>query len=343
MTTATYCLERQVRSICPLYHFLNTEQECHRFLVGSSNCTAKNKIHLLEFQDETNTLECSVVWNHESEINGMWSSPSLSGKSLLATASTKSFQVLQVSENLLMEPKQILSLNKGITQALWDLEGLQNDLKIVQPQTISTLSLETDKIGAETTSYSIDCERIFHAALDPHHSFLCLLSCAGSGLQLVDFRSKQAIKMENTDNLHGFQGTLHVDFSTTKPNKILTCGHDGIVHIHEFRMNSKNIDVEHKRHIRAHEHTVRRALFNSFHDSLVLSGSSDQSLKLWDLDDVEKPNCIRQLGCLGDTVMDIFWSSNGPWVFGGVSYNGRVMVDTVPSEKKMSILLEEQK
>ncbi|CCW72042.1 unnamed protein product [Phytomonas sp. Hart1] len=343
MATAIYCVESQVCSICPLYHFINTEQECHRFLVGTSNFTADNKIHLLEFQDETNTLECNVAWNHEFRISGIWNSPSLSGKSLVATASTNTFQILQIPENLLMEPEHILSIEKKITQALWDLEGLQTDLKIVEPQAVCTLSLESDKIGAETSFYRIGPDQILHTALDPHNSFLCLISCADSGLQLIDFRSKEVNKIENTDRLHGYQGALHVDFSSLKPNKILTCGHDGIVHTHDFRMNSKNTVLEHKRYIRAHDHAVRRAFFNPFHDDLVLTGGSDHCLKLWDLNDVEKPSCIRQLSYFEDSVMDICWSSNGPWVFAGASYNGKVIVDTVPNEKKMSILLEEQK
>lgn len=343
MTSAAYGLELQARALCPLYHPSNTAQDCHRFLVGTSSYSVENKIHLLEYHNETKTLECASVWSHKEEILGMWCSPSLSEKTLLATACPGSLRILQIGDNLMGGPKEVGRVNRQVDQVLWDLEGLQNEIRAVCGKAISTISLGGSKLGTETASHAASCDRIQHAVLDPHHASICLLACGTDGLQMVDYRQKRVTVVDDTRCLHGFDGVAGTDFSPTKPNEILTYGTDGIVLLHDLRMTSKTYNLAPITSVKAHEHAVHRALFNPFHDELILTGSADQSMKLWEVNKNQRAHCLRRLADFGDSVDEICWSSNGPWVFAGLSFHGKVLVDNVPSEKKMSILLEEQK
>lgn len=343
MTSTAYGLELQSRAICPLYHPSNTPQDCHRFLVGTCSYSVENKIHLLEYHDETKTLECTSVWSHKEELLGMWCSPSISERSLLATASSSTLRVLQMSDSLMGGPKEVCNVKQQVNQVLWDLEGLQNEIRVVRGNKLVTVTLEGGKMGPETASYTASCDQIERAALDPHHVFLCMLACGTDGVQLVDYRQKRVIPVDETRSLHGFSGVSGVDFSPSKPNEILTYGTDGLVLVHDLRMAAKSYSIAPLDRFKVHEHSVQRASFNPFHDELVLTSSADQTVKLWELNKNGSSVCIKQLSDFGDTVIDTCWSSNGPWVFAALSFNGKVLVDNVPSEKKMSILLEEKK
>jgi EARP and GARP complex-interacting protein 1 len=341
-STSAYGLDQQARSLCPLYHSSLSSQECHRFLIGTSSASTENKIHLLEYQDDTKSLECATVWTHNEPIAGLWCSPSLTSDSLLAVAGSQRLEVFRLSENLMNEPKCVVTLKRPYYRVLWDLDGLQNEFKAVQQNTLSTICLDSSKLGHETVIFSNEGGKIRCAALAPYDPTLCLLSCDEYGLQLVDLRTKKSSVFANTRNCHGFGYTTAMDFDRAKPGQFMSAGTDGYIYVHDIRYNT-SCCVATVREIKAHEHTIHGCLFNPFHDELVLSCSSDQTLKLWEMEQNSETKCHRRLADYGDSVVALCWSSTSPWVFAGLSYNGKVLVDSVPNEKKMSILLDEKK
>lgn len=282
------------------------------------------------------------MWPHRSEVYGMWCSPSMGEKSLIAVASLESLEILEVAKNLVSEPKKIWSTKLKIRQALWDLEGLQNEIKLVSGNRIVNVSLER-KAGAEVAANSVEAKAIISAALDPHHCSVCLAACGNDGIHLVDFRAKRASKVINSDFLHGFSSARGIDFNPTSPNQILSYGQDGQVLFHDIRFAARDVSLQPLSRLKAHEHAIGCALYNPFHSGLILSGGSDQCAKLWDTSDPSHPVVLRCLTDFGDTVVAACWSSNGPWAFAGISYNGKVLVDYVPNDKKMGILLGEKK
>ncbi|KAK7196557.1 WD domain, G-beta repeat [Novymonas esmeraldas] len=343
MSSATaYGLDGQARSLCPLYHPSLATQETHRFLVGTANSSAENKIHVIEYQDDVKSLECATVWSHSDPVMGLWCSPSLSAESLVAVASPQKLDILRVTDNLMNEPKRVATIKKRYSRVLWDLDGLQSDFKAVHQNTLATVSLSASKLGAETVNYTSPGGAIRCAAVAPYDPTLCLIACDTDGLLLVDLRSKRTSPFAETKYSHGFGYTSVIDFDRSKPGQFLSAGTDGCVYIHDIRYND-TCSLATVRHIKAHEHTVQSCLFNPFRDELVLSCSSDETLKLWDVEPGHDPKCIRRLADYGDSVVSLCWSSNSPWVFAGLSYNGKLLVDTVPNEKKMSILLDEKK
>lgn len=341
-SASAYGLDLQAKSLCPLYHSSLSSQECHRFLIGTASASTENKIHLLEYQDDTKSLECATVWSHNDPMTGLWCSPSMTSDSLLAVSGTQKLEVFRLAENLMNEPKCVVTLKKAYNRVLWDLDGLQNEFKAVQQNVLSTISLEGSKLGTETANFTAKHGNIRCAALAPYDPTLCLVSCDEDGLQLVDLRSKKSSPFANTKNCHGFGYTTAIDFDRAKPGQFMSAGTDGYVFVHDIRYNT-SCSVATVREIMAHEHTIHGCLFNPFHDELVLSCSSDQTLKLWDLEHEQEAKCLRRLADYGDSVVALCWSSTSPWVFAGLSYNGKLLVDSVPNEKKMSILLDEKK
>ncbi|CAJ1019983.1 WD domain, G-beta repeat, putative [Leishmania lindenbergi] len=340
-SASAYGVDGQARSLCPLYHPSLNSQEFHRFLIGTANLSAENKIHLIEYQDATKSLECAAVWPHNDPVMGLWCSPSLSADSLLAVSSLQQLEIFRISENVMSEPMCIVTVRKRYSLVLWDLDGLQSEFKAVHQNTLATISLSSSKLGLETVSYTSSEGSIRCAALAPYDPTLCLISC-DNGLQLIDLRSKKASSFAATKYSHGFGYSTAVDFDRLKPGQFLSAGTDGYVYIHDIRYNT-SCSLAMLQHMKAHEHTVQGCQFNSFRDELVLSCSSDQTLKLWDLEQNNEPKCLRRLADYGDSVVALCWSSNSPWVFAGLSFNGKLLVDTVPNEKKMSILLDEKK
>ncbi|KPA73297.1 hypothetical protein ABB37_09999 [Leptomonas pyrrhocoris] len=341
-SASAYGLDLQARSLCPLYHSSLNSQECHRFLIGTASASTENKIHLLEYQDDTKSLECATVWSHNEPISGLWCSPSLASEGLLAVSGVQKLEILRLSEDLVNEPKCVLALKKTYNRVLWDLDGLQNEFKAVQQSVISTISLDSSKLGNEVVNFTAKNGHIRCAALAPYDPTLCLLSCDKDGLQLVDFRTKKSSSFSNIKNCHGFGYTTALDFDRAKPGQFMSAGTDGYVYVHDIRYNT-SCSVATIRALKAHEHTIHGCLFNPFHDELVLSCSSDETLKLWDMEQDGEAKCLRHLADYGDSVVALCWSSTSPWVFAGLSYNGKLLVDTVPNEKKMSILLDERK
>lgn len=47
----------------------------------------------------------------------------------------------------------------------------------------------------------------------------------------------------------------------------------------------------------------------------------------------------KNLGCLGDSVMEVAWNFNSPWTYGGVCYGSSAYFDVVPESEKDKILL----
>ena len=109
--------------------------------------------------------------------------------------------------------------------------------------------------------------------------------------------------------------------------------------------------------------------YNSFHDQLLLTCSSDNRVVLSSIpslssepyrttildddtntkDDLNKSNEIRQVVDPDrvikvyedheDSVYMVEWSSVEPWIFASLSYDGRLVINKVPKEEKYKILL----
>eukprot|EP00796_Vickermania_ingenoplastis_P000998 gene1000-593_t len=335
MTSAVFELEHSARALCPRYKSSDVEQEaeCHKFLVGTCNYSGQNRIFTLEFNEETNSISHLSTWTHEEAIKHLSCSPSRT-TSLFSAVFLNSSSIYQIVDDM---EKEILSVSLPCNQILWDPEGSETSCVCVTSNALAVVSLESGQDGSFSYIYDAKDDNIRFGSLDPFHPYNCLLS-TNNQLCLIDTRAPGAA-LQYYHVTHGFGPLAAVDFSPVTPGRFLTAGSDGSVKIHDIRMNIDN-SLDTNFYIQAHDHTVQQAMFNPFHDELVLSCSSDQSLRLWELKNKYEKIPIQSLSDFHDTVTSLCWSGSGPWVFAGLSFSGKVVVDSVQNDIKMNILLE---
>ena len=154
-----------------------------------------------------------------------------------------------------------------------------------------------------------------------------------------------------------------LDFNPNKQYHLATAGDDGAVRFWDIRQTQLQLAAR-----ADHSHWVWTVRFNQFHDELVLTSSSDCHVVLACMasissephghlvDDEEEGNSPGDEGraddaaaVLEDGVIKVFedheesvyaaaWSSVDPWTFASISYDGRLVVNTVPRDIKFKIL-----
>lgn len=110
-----------------------------------------------------------------------------------------------------------------------------------------------------------------------------------------------------------------------------------------------------------HSHWVWNVRYNPFHDQLVLSTGTDSIANLWRVSsissaplltltdenvdgndgasDTDAPNVRVSRHEHGDSVYGAAWSSVDPWIYLTLSYDGKAVLNHVPSKEKYKILL----
>ena len=106
----------------------------------------------------------------------------------------------------------------------------------------------------------------------------------------------------------------------------------------------------------AHKHWATCALYNRFHDQLVLSCGTDYAVKLWraasvssappsvevddaELTDAEADGLVKAFEEHEQSVFAAAWSAADAWIFASLSLDGKVVINHVPPAEKYKILL----
>ncbi|CUG92196.1 WD40 repeat-containing protein, putative [Bodo saltans] len=211
------------------------------------------------------------------------------------------------------------------------------------------------------------------AANDPHHTSIVAVGAA-EGIFVADMREKKVVASAASQP-HAPRGQRWIEFSPSTANRLLTTGTDGTIQIWDLRMiakpsskpNSKAADesLGPITTLRGHQHYCLGASFHPFHDRLVLSWSSDHTTKLWDLErDAQAGQTHQQhhhnvsdadginrrivtsaektISEFGESVHSAAWSASGSWTYAAVAFHGKVLVDTVPNDTKMRVLMASQ-
>jgi WD40 repeat protein len=160
-----------------------------------------------------------------------------------------------------------------------------------------------------------------------------------------------------------------LDYNPNKPHQLATGGDDCAIKFWDLR----NTNAPILEHSNLHSHWVYQVQYNRFHDQLVLSSGSDNSVALSSISSVsslpigsttEDHNEVGKSappspspgfpptkpaledGALlhyenhEDAVYSLAWSNSDPWTFCSASYDGRVLISVVPNPIKYKIILE---
>ncbi|KAJ2359201.1 phosphatidylserine decarboxylase 1 [Coemansia erecta] len=189
--------------------------------------------------------------------------------------------------------------------------------------------------------------------------------CVRSWDMRADPRSQQTMAIE-----YAHSGKCRaLDYNPNLPYILATAGDDGSVRLWDARCPAAPL-----MEIANHTHWIYSVAFNPNHDQLLLSAGADglvnlesavsassarvvagmgessglesdaedQAASVRSQDDVlEKPNdgLVAQYDDHETSVYAARWSNADPWVFASLSFDGRLVINTVPQEEKYKILL----
>ncbi|KAJ1935493.1 phosphatidylserine decarboxylase 1 [Linderina macrospora] len=241
----------------------------------------------------------------------------------------------------------------GAGVSIWDLSGQTASMKTV----VSTARYSMDEIEA--------------MAWDPASSSQ-LATADGPSVRGWDTRSDTASSRPSFTVDYAHNGRVRaINYNPNMPHILATGGDDGCVRLWDTRsLAGPVIDIAH------HTHWVYSVEFNPNHDQLVLSAGADGLVNLESVvsvssaqavaeisdeqvaeiaggggpiddfdydegDEIGKPTdgLVAQFDDHETSVYAAHWSAADPWIFASLSFDGRMVINTVPREEKYKILL----
>lgn len=188
-----------------------------------------------------------------------------------------------------------------------------------------------------------------------HHQGQQFIALHENHVRAYDIRDTQHITW-SIEEAHG-QLIRDIDCNPNKQCHFVTGGDDGFIKIWDCRLPKEPVFVRND-----HAHWIWSVRFNTFHDQLILSSSSDCKVVLTCASSVSSeaveeqtptPTSHKEEGqrkFLADGLLQTFdqhedsvycveWSNVDPWIFASLSYDGRLLISKVPKQYKYQIIL----
>ena len=297
------------------------------FLLGTQSLNLSNKLLVLKYDDENLSLDLSHSFDFPQEI---WLlSNNLSNPSSLSIGTKSSLEICTYSETL--TPTCSFPLKSRPTSVAWD-----DSLFCTTSSDFLSLDLPSQSISPKLSLPNISVCRI-----DPHHKFL---TAVGYSSSFLIYDSRDSTTRYSISPAHGGQ-ILDIDFNPNNPYHLVSSGKDFAIKFWDMRKQGC------LKTLKEHTHYVWQVKYNAFHDQLLISASSDNSVALHrvvsassapvDESFFEKENdlMIMKVDSFEDSVYACTWSCGEAWHFASISYDGKVVIMAVPSEEKYKILL----
>ncbi|KAL1469436.1 hypothetical protein MTO96_025045 [Rhipicephalus appendiculatus] len=351
-----YGLELQSRSLAALA--AETETAC--FLVGTQSLKCDNQIHVLVYNEETNSLSKAVYIHSAGELWHLACSPTdktlfsscyneitKAGKCEMQAAIWKLPEVPSVGElsppddGLASLPRlekvthlDTLKYGTEVPRVLWEpTEGrklvslVNNNLLMFDLASAGTSATLTGCITVELKGNP----RLTCAAWNPHQSCTLVAAAVDTGIKAFDLRSMHPVSVEEQrTTIEGAHGQLvrELDFNPNRQYFLASCGDDCLAKFWDVRNPSEPAVT-----LSDHSHWVWSVRYNHFHDQLVLTSKQRLTGKC------EKDGVIATYEEHEDSVYAVHWSTADPWLFASLSYDGRLVLNRVPRTEKYRILL----
>jgi len=225
---------------------------------------------------------------------------------------------------------EVVSLDRSGRVTMWDSEAFQ-------PVRTQTVSLENQMTPPRL-------------AWDPHGVHGTAVT-VGSNVKILDWRagSNTESGMIESFRAHRF-GVADIDYNPNKPFVLASAGLDGLIKFWDLRKAKAPLLTARG----GHTHYAWNVKYNPFHDQLVLSTGTDSTVNLWrvstissapllvDADDASEtsaPNVRVFRYEHTESVYGIAWGVADAWLYASVAYDGKILVNHVPSKEKYKILL----
>ncbi|XP_071836526.1 EARP-interacting protein homolog isoform X2 [Apostichopus japonicus] len=294
---------------------LAAESDTIEFLVGTQSLKSDNQVHLLQFDEDNNSLNKKVFRHREGEIWQLTTSPGdrqifASTYSKIVDNKTQFYATVwklpEAEDDSANEP-EIQGEDEHSTQAktleplcqledrgfgsvvsvLWEPQSDGSRVISLTETHILLWDLNVSDTEAKLAN-SVALEAKGHPKFtagrwNPHHNNTQIATANDTMIRGWDVRSmKEAYKIENAHN----QLVRDLDFNPNKQYYLASCGDDCKVKFWDIRNPSAAVLS-----LSDHSHWVWSVRYNQFHDQLVLTSSSDSRVILTNTSSISSEPC----------------------------------------------------
>ncbi|KAG7300725.1 hypothetical protein JYU34_015051 [Plutella xylostella] len=356
-----YGLENQTRALSPQY----AESDAVRFLIGTQSLKPQsNQVHVVELEEDTGALHTRVFKHEIGEIWHLRCSPhdvatlmtthnSYDPVTVQCTMGVSIFKLptIEVIPKDMDELSAIQSRNAEDMEHLLTIKPEKPDEELRCAEWHPT---EAGRVAVMTSAGA----RVYDGGAavagagegrrgkcgggkwSPHAPTGQLAIIQDTHIRSYDLRC--AAPAWSVEAAHK-QLVRDIDFNPNRQFQLASVGDDGALNIWDYRSSKEPIFTR-----QDHSHWVWTVRYNTYHEQLLLTGSSDARALLTAAASVcERDGGAAQLedGVLqaysahSDSVYCAEWSAADPWTFASLSYDARLVLSTVPRHDKYKILL----
>ncbi|XP_058098507.1 WD repeat-containing protein DWA2-like isoform X2 [Magnolia sinica] len=335
-----YGLKYQARCIADV----KADSDHTSFLAGTLSLKEENEVHLIRLSSPGTELICEGLFYHPNEIWDLSSCPFNPRifSTVFASGETYGAAIWEIPElsgqSNAPQLEQLLSLDAHtckIKCILWWPSGKHDKLISIDEENLFVWSLDssakTAKVQSQESVGMLQC--LSGGAWDPHDENVVAGIC-DSLIQCWDLRTMK--KTNTIEHAHA----RNIDYNPKKQHLLVSAEDESGIHIWDLRMPKLPI-----RELPGHAHWTWAVQHNPEYHELILSGGTDSTVNLWfasasSKDDttpeslVESPTrrvdpLLNSYNDYEDSVYGLAWSSREPWIFASLSYDGRVVVESV--------------
>ncbi|CAO2170039.1 unnamed protein product [Urochloa humidicola] len=311
------------------------------FLAGTLSLKEENEVHLIRLSPAESELVCDGLFYHPNEIWDLKSCPFdhrvfstvyTSGEGYGAAVWKIPEQHGQSNSPQLEQLFELTGHTGKIRRLLWWPLGKHDKLISIDDRNIFLWNIDTSNKSAKVISQgSADMlPNLRGGAWDPHnHNSIAAIS--DSSLHLWDLRSME--KSVAIEHAH----IRDVDYNPKKQNIIATAEDEFGIRLWDLRMLKHPL-----KDLPGHSHWTWTVRHNPEYDEMLLSAGTDSTVNLWlaqvSNDSVpdspgspkrqEEP-LLNSYTDYEDSIYGIAWSSHDPSLFASLSYDGRVVLESI--------------
>ncbi|CDY31476.1 BnaC05g15850D [Brassica napus] len=321
-----YGLKYQARCISDV----KADTDYTSFLTGTLSLKEENEVHLLRLSSGGSELICEGLFSHPNEIWDLASCPfdQRIFSTVFSTGESFGAAIWQIPElyGQLNSPQleRVASLDAHVGKincVLWWPSGRCDKLISMDEQNIFLWSLACSNKSAEVLSK--DSAGMLHSlsggAWDPHD----VNAVAATGESSVQFWDLRTMKKVNSIERAHVRG---VDYNPKREHILITAEDESGIHVWDLRKAKAPVQE-----LPGHTHWTWAVKCNPEYDGLILSAGTDSAVNLWyaaaSSTNEKTPESLWVQHV--SVVYGLAWSSREPWVFASLSYDGRVVIESV--------------
>ncbi|XP_038886470.1 WD repeat-containing protein DWA2-like [Benincasa hispida] len=335
-----YGLKYQARCIADV----NADTDHTSFITGTLSLKDENEVHLIRLSSSGSELICEGLFSHPNEIWDLASCPfdQRIFSTVFSTGENFGAAIWQIPElyGELNSPQleRVTSLDEHASKincVLWWPSGRHDKLISIDEENILLWSLDCSRKAAQVQSK--ESAGMLHylsgGTWDPHDSN-AIAATSESSVQFWDLRT-----MKKTDSIACSAYVRNVDYNPKKKHLLVTAEDETGISIWDLRKPKVPIQQ-----LPGHTHWTCAVRCNPEYDGLILSAGTDSAVNLWlaSMSDgelkserkVDSPPrqgdpLLHSYSDYEDSVYGLAWSCREPWIFASLSYDGRVVVESV--------------